>query len=108
MFRKVIFGFFCLMLPASIAASAEDWAIDDILLAESGSAFQLSPDASRVVWIQSKMDKEKGRSVSNLYLSTVDGANTLQLSRGKSTHSAPKWSPDGTRIAFLSDREKCG
>jgi dipeptidyl aminopeptidase/acylaminoacyl peptidase len=94
------------MLPTSIAASADDWAIDDILLAESGSAFQLSPDASRVVWIQSKMDKEKGRSVSNLYLSTVDGANTVQLSRGKSTHSAPKWSPDGTRIAFLSDREK--
>ena len=40
----------------------------------------------------------------HLFVHTVTDAETRQVTSGDYDHSAPSWSPDGTTLAFLSDR----
>ena len=46
----------------------------------------------------------RGDLHSHLFLVAVDGGEARQLTEGDWDDLAPAWSPDGSRIAFLSDR----
>jgi len=90
----------------SLAASAaEKWTPEDILMQESVGALELSRDGKMAVYVKSRMDKEKGESVSNIYLKYVSGGDEITLTRGKDSNSSPKFSPDGKRIAFVTSRK---
>ncbi len=85
-------------------ASKTEWTVEDILLEEGASQFDLSPDGQWAVWVRKAMDKEKGEEVSNLVLSSLTRAEEIVLTRGPYANSLPTWSPDGTLISFLSSR----
>jgi acylaminoacyl-peptidase len=42
---------------------------------------------------------------SNLWLIGVDGSSHRPLTTGKYSDSAPQWSPDGSQLVFISDRD---
>lgn len=80
------------------------WTADDVVLAEQASSFEISPDSRWVVWVRSVPDKEKDRSISNLFLTSLADGKEVQLTRGNESSSSPKWSPDGKYIAFSAAR----
>ena len=57
-----------------------------------------SRDGRRVVY-----SSYLGRQWNQLWLMTPDGANPLQLTYGEFDAVAPRWSPDGSRIAYVSN-----
>jgi dipeptidyl aminopeptidase/acylaminoacyl peptidase len=83
---------------------AGEWTFDDILFEESAGQYEISPDGEWVVWVKSTMDKDKGRRVSNLYLSSLTSDVEIQLTRGNHSHSSPRWTPSGALISFMSSR----
>ena len=72
---------------------------------------RISPDGARVAYTVSevKMEKDKEwKSVTQIWVVPAGGGKARQYTRGEKSASAPEWSPDGTMIAFLTDREKDG
>ncbi|MBI3678820.1 MAG: prolyl oligopeptidase family serine peptidase [Acidobacteria bacterium] len=91
----------CLMLVPGWAAR---WTVDDLLMAESAGQMRLSRDGKLLVYVKTQMDREKGESVSHLFLRNLAEDYEVQLTRGSDSHSTPQFSPDGRKIAFLTSR----
>jgi len=69
----------------------------DYLDFETVSNPQISPDSSTILYSRRRIDKLNDKFVSSLWLMDKNGENKRQLLKG----SAGKWSPDGSRIAFV-------
>src|SRR6266404_1948522 len=83
----------------------------DLMKINAVSAPRISPDGSRVAYTvsETKMERDKEwKNVSQVWVVQTNGGKERQYTRGDKSASAPEWSPDGTKIAFLSDREKDG
>jgi dipeptidyl aminopeptidase/acylaminoacyl peptidase len=83
----------------------------DLMKINSVGSPRISPDGSRVAYTvgEVKMEKDKEwKSVTQIWAVPTSGGKSRQYTRGDKSASAPEWSPDGTMIAFLTDREKDG
>lgn len=72
---------------------------------ESIRSPQISPDGKYILFSRQWVDKMKDRTQSSLWLTDVDGKRVRELTHGSWRDFSPVWSPDGQKIAFLSDRD---
>lgn len=80
------------------------WTAEDILLAETASGWEISPDGTWAVWTRSRMDKDKNGRVANLYLTNLSTKKEIALTRGPDVNAGAKWSPNGQAVLFLSTK----
>ena len=80
----------------------------DVFTVQFASAPQISPDGKRVVYVRGFADVMSDKRFSNLWIVNADGPGHRALTSGNFGDADPRWSPDGTRIAFVSDREGGG
>jgi dipeptidyl aminopeptidase/acylaminoacyl peptidase len=64
----------------------------------------LSPDGSRIAWVRVAIDPAADRYVTSLWTMPASGGTPRALTFGEGD-SQPRWSPDGTRLAFVRSPE---
>ena len=66
---------------------------------------QISPDGKKIVYVRRFADPMTDRRYSNLWIINADGTDHRALTTGNHNDSSPRWSPDGTRVAYLGDAD---
>ena len=90
-----------------IAQSKVSWSPEECMKMKNISSVRVSPDGKKVVYAvrEAVMTNDRSEYVNQVFLCNADGSNTIQLTKGDKNNSNPKWSPDGNRVAFVSNRD---
>src|SRR3954454_22949387 len=99
-------GLLTLMTPTTEAAEKRPIKVDDLFRFQRVSDPQISPDGAQVVYVVSVItDPANNKSSSNLWLAATDDKTPpRQLTTTEKKDRHPRWSPDGKRILFESNR----
>jgi dipeptidyl aminopeptidase/acylaminoacyl peptidase len=77
----------------------------DVFQLEYADDVQISPDGNRIVYVRVSHDIMTDRARRNLWIIDASGANNRPLRSEARNFSSPRWSPDGTRLAYVSAAE---
>jgi acylaminoacyl-peptidase len=66
---------------------------------------QISPDGTQVMYVRQFSDVMTDRNYTNLWIVGADGSGHRPVTTGDFGDASPRWSPDGSRVAFISDRD---
>ncbi|MEM9996840.1 MAG: S9 family peptidase [Bacteroidota bacterium] len=91
-----------LLLAAPTAVAQTPFTLDDVFELEWADDPQISPDGAHVVYVRAGMDRMKDKRRQSLWIVGADGEGHRKLTAGEANESAPRWSPGGDRVAFVS------
>jgi len=82
---------------------------EDAIGFKSVSDSQISPDGQHIAFVQGDAYKTDTKNPkSQVWIVSEEGAGLRPLTAGPRTDVLPRWSPDGKRLAFASDRLEDG
>ena len=94
-----------LILAAPLAAQKRGITAEDYFSFELVSDPRISPDGSQVVYVVSRVDRAQNRRVPSVWIAPTDGSSPARVLIGEDwSPGAPRWSPDGTLVEFVSAR----
>lgn len=77
----------------------------DIFNMEFISDPQISPDGTQILYVRNFKDVMTDKNLSNIWVINSDGSNNRPITTGNQNDSYPRWSHDGKKIIFKSNRE---
>ncbi len=89
-----------------MASERRPLALEDFWSLKTVSDARLSPDGETVAYVVGTYDETKDEGRSAVWLANVAGGEARQFTSGEATDAQPHWSPDGTRLAFVSARHE--
>ena len=97
----------CLTLLTALATAQISSNLEpiDIFDMEYVSDPQISPDGSKIIYVRNFKDIMSDRNLSNLWMINFDGTDNRPLTTGNQNDFAPRWSNDGKKIVFKSNKD---
>jgi dipeptidyl aminopeptidase/acylaminoacyl peptidase len=100
---SLLLAFVLLAVTAAFAQQpAQPLTINDLLKVRRVGDPQISPDGKWIAYSIGDVNKEANRTITQIYLLPIGGGEPKQLTSGDKSSSTPRWSPDGSKLAFIS------
>ncbi|NKB35013.1 MAG: prolyl oligopeptidase family serine peptidase [Pseudomonadales bacterium] len=96
-----------LLLPSLLTAQDLFTNLDVFEMEIAGDP-QISPDGSQIAYVRRTNDIMIDNARSNIWLINSDGSDHRPLLSGADSYSSPRWSPDGSRLVYVSSAEGRG
>jgi acylaminoacyl-peptidase len=95
-----------LLCTLALGASAQrrPWTSADVWQWRTAEDARIRPDGKWVVYAEKFTDRDADSERSNLWVASTDGRERRQWTEGGWKDWSARWSPDGERIAWISDR----
>lgn len=93
------------LISAGPVLAADRLGPADVFQIQLATDPQISPDGARIVYVRRYCDIMTDRRMSNLWIVQSDGSEHRPLTTGAASDTSPRWSPDGSQIIYLSDRD---
>jgi acylaminoacyl-peptidase len=94
-----------LAAPSAAEAALPPLAIQDVFNLQLAADPQVSPDGKRIVYVRLFSDIMTDKRHSNLWIVSADGRDHRPLTTGNYNDTSPRWSADGSQVAYISDRD---
>ena len=78
--------------------------VDQVLSLKRAGSPEISPDGRRVAYTVRETNWDENTYETEIWLAEAATGATRQLTNGKKSSQSPAWSPDGAKLAFISDR----
>ncbi|MBI3460831.1 S9 family peptidase [Candidatus Acetothermia bacterium] len=94
------------MPAAKPKTKKDDWRItpEDFYEIKFASEPQISPGGSTIAYTQLEPDYENNSYKSAIWVVTTAGGEPQKFTSGEKRDHSPRWSPDGNKLAFVSNR----
>ena len=90
---------------AAIAAESRPFSVQDLVMMDRISDPRLSPDGNHLAFVVRETSMEKNKGLTGIWLLDLQsGEPARRMSSEGPSDSAPRWSPDGKSLYFLSSR----
>src|SRR5258707_9820035 len=101
----VLLAIFLFTATSFVTGQNRTYAVEDLMKVRRVRDPQLSPDGTRVALVIGDVNLDANRVVNQVYLTSLEGGEIKQLTTGERSSTAPRWSPDGKKIAYATGRQ---
>src|SRR5277367_941047 len=103
--NRVLLAFACALIASATAFANRGITPEDYFAFHFLNDAHLSPDGKQVAYVMTLVDQQRNRRSSSVWVVPTDGRSAPRRITAQNFNStAPRWSPDGLVLAFLSNR----